>query len=116
MCFCVKSLLQLKKVMCLPQFFFLHKGIKKADFLLTYLELPSNHVKLLESFDTEFYEDILVSGSLIGYHDRRVFNFGYNFDSITNKLLYPAPVYDNWLYLLAVLLIEKKTPSMTAYT
>ena len=88
--------------------FFLYKGIEEADLLPTWLEIPSNLVKLLEQFDAEFYEDMMIFDSLIGNQDRHLFNFGYYFDSTTNKLLYPAPVYDNGLSLLAGLANREK--------
>ncbi|WP_261787927.1 HipA domain-containing protein [Fusobacterium necrophorum] len=58
-------------------------------------------------YGTENFEDLMVFDAIIGNTDRHLGNFGMFIDNNTNKILEPAPIFDNGLSFLNNLTLEE---------
>lgn len=70
-----------------PIEFFIHKEIGDTDDV--YRE------DCADFYGQEAFEDLMVYDALIGNIDRHSYNFGMIVDNNTNKILRPAPIFDN---------------------
>ena len=58
-------------------------------------------------YGTENFEDLMIFDAIIGNTDRHLGNFGMFIDNNTNKILEPAPIFDNGLSFLNNLTLEE---------
>ena len=58
-------------------------------------------------YGTENFEDLMIFDAIIGNTDRHLGNFGMFIDNNTNKILEPAPIFDNGLSFLNDLMIDE---------
>ncbi len=58
-------------------------------------------------YGTENFEDLMIFDAIIGNTDRHLGNFGMFIDNNTNKILEPAPIFDNGLSFLNHLTLEE---------
>lgn len=58
-------------------------------------------------YGMENFEDLMVFDAIIGNTDRHLGNFGMFIDNNTNKILEPAPIFDNGLSFLNNLTLEE---------
>ena len=66
---------------------------KKIDFT----DIIDLFIKIMEIYDKEAFYDLLLFDALICNIDRHLGNFGMIVDNNSNKLLKPAPIFDNGL-------------------
>ena len=72
-------------------------------------------------YDNDKFDDLMVFDALVCNTDRHLGNFGMIIDNNTNKLLRPAPIFDNGLSIMAhigldeLTQIQKESSKMTGY-
>ena len=72
-------------------------------------------------YDNDKFDDLMVFDALVCNTDRHLGNFGMIIDNNTNKLLRPAPIFDNGLSIMAhigldeLTQIQEESSKMTGY-